>query len=241
MQSDLVNRQQDEVLENNSQDISLLTDDDKTSSLRSFLFRASFVGCMDMYSDIDTVADYLDAHEGWFCRCARPMKVEPLGNNGYILVIGRFGSLGFQVEPKIAVVLEPPVDRVYQMRTIPIPDGNTLNYDVNYQASMKLEASDPQQDVRLKASFLKKRIALPRSNTKVFWSLNLAVNVRFPKFINKFSPSLVQSTGDRLIAQIVRQVSPRLTYKVQQDFHTRLGLPVPPKNSLKFEQISCFQ
>lgn len=235
MQPELVNRQLDEVLEDSQN--TPLSSEDKTSSLRSFLFQASFVGCMDMYSDIDTVADYLNAHEGWFCRCARPMKVEPLGNNGYILVIGRFGSLGFQVEPKMAVVLEPPVDRVYNMHTIPVPDLDTLNYDVNYQASMKLEASDPERDVRLKASFLKQRIPLPESSTKVNWTLNLAVNVKFPKFINKFSPSLVQSSGDRLIAQIVRQVSPRLTYKVQQDFHTRLDLPVPPKSSMTLEQV----
>ncbi|MFP4008109.1 MAG: DUF1997 domain-containing protein, partial [Spirulinaceae cyanobacterium] len=40
-----------------------------------------------------------------------------------------------------------------------------------------------------------------------------------------------------LLAQIVRQVSPRLTYKVQKDFHDRLGLPLPPKQSRLFEQV----
>lgn len=191
-----------------------------------------------MYSDVDTVADYLNAHEGWFCRCARPMKVEPLGNNGYILVIGRFNSLGYQVEPKIAVVLEPPVDRVYDMHTIPVSEGEPLGYEVNFQASMELTASDPECDERLKASFAKKRIALPATSTKVNWTLSLSVKVDFPKFISKFSPSLIESTGDRLLAQIVRQVSPRLTHKVQQDFHARLFLPVPPKSTIKFEQIN---
>ncbi|WP_425461531.1 DUF1997 domain-containing protein, partial [Hyella patelloides] len=39
----------------------------------------------------------------------------------------------------------------------------------------------------------------------------------------------MQNTGDRLLAQIVRQISPRLTYKVQQDFHSSKGLPIPAK------------
>jgi hypothetical protein len=37
----------------------------------------------------------------------------------------------------------------------------------------------------------------------------------------------VQSTGDRLLNQIVRQVSRRLTRKVQEDFHQSLGIELP--------------
>ncbi|MDY7014297.1 MAG: DUF1997 domain-containing protein, partial [Cyanobacteriota bacterium] len=65
--------------------------------------------------------------------------------------------------------------------------------------------------------------------------LQLKVTVNFPKFIYKLPPSLIQSTGDRLLAQIVRQISPRLTYKVQKDFHRSLDLPLPPKQSRTLE------
>ncbi|MBV8885364.1 MAG: DUF1997 domain-containing protein, partial [Chroococcidiopsidaceae cyanobacterium CP_BM_RX_35] len=37
--------------------------------------------------------------------------------------------------------------------------------------------------------------------------------------------SLIQNTGDRLLHQIVKQVSRRLTYKVQEDFHKSRNLP----------------
>jgi hypothetical protein len=66
--------------------------------------------------------------------------------------------------------------------------------------------------------------------TKVEWQLDLAVYVQFPKFIQRLPKSMVQSTGDRLLNQIVRQVSRRLTYKVQEDFHKSLGLPFPLKS-----------
>jgi hypothetical protein len=48
---------------------------------------------------------------------------------------------------------------------------------------------------------------------------------------------LIKSTGDRLLTEIVRQVSPRLTYKVQQDFHEQRGLPLPPKSGRYFQRI----
>ncbi|MBP0007255.1 DUF1997 domain-containing protein, partial [Roseofilum sp. Belize Diploria] len=44
-----------------------------------------------------TVAKYLDDHQGWFCRCAAPMKVRPISKNGYALIIGQFGAFGYNV------------------------------------------------------------------------------------------------------------------------------------------------
>ncbi|MEO1800897.1 MAG: DUF1997 domain-containing protein, partial [Cyanobacteria bacterium J06629_2] len=67
--------------------------------------------------------------------------------------------------------------------------------------------------------------------------LDLKVKVEFPQFISKLSASLIQATGDRLLAQIVRQVSPRLTYKVQQDFHQNYGLAMPPKSSRQLNKV----
>ncbi|MGB7275448.1 MAG: DUF1997 domain-containing protein, partial [Geitlerinemataceae cyanobacterium] len=72
---------------------------------RFFWFHSQFVGHMEMYADPQAVANYLDVHQGWFCRCATPMKVDPLGENGYALTIGKYGALGYAVEPKIGLEL----------------------------------------------------------------------------------------------------------------------------------------
>jgi hypothetical protein len=203
------------------------------------LFQAGFEGCMEMYGDAETVADYLNAHEGWFCHCARPMKVESLGDNGYILTVGRFGSFGYEVEPKIAVVLHPPQGRVYPMNTIPVPNYTPPGYEVNYQAAMELvEIPGTEASPSVQKAYRKHKGDLPQVITVVKWQMNLEVAVKFPRFIHKLPLSLIRATGDRVLTEIVRQVSPRLTNKVQQDFHTRLDLPIPPKDGRQLRKIS---
>jgi Protein of unknown function (DUF1997) len=202
-------------------------------------FQTHFSGCMEMYSDAQTVAEYLDAHEGWFCRCAEPMKTDSLGNNGYILVVGKYGAFGYSIEPKMAVVLEPPTDGIYQMHSIPLDEGDRLGYQVDYRASMKLnEIAIDLATPGIEKAFKNRKT--PDSITQVIWELHMDVMVRFPNVISKLPWSLVQTTGDRLLTQIVRQVSPHLTYKVQQDFHSRLGLPLPAKAGRKLEKIEGF-
>jgi hypothetical protein len=202
-------------------------------------FQTHFEGSMEMYSDGDTVAKFLQSHEGWFCRCAQPMKVEPYTENGYILTVGRFGALGFDVEPKIAVVLEPPQDGQYFMHTIPLPDPTFLGYEVDYQAVMTLgEISREEAGEGLEKVYRKQGInELPETITKVQWQLNMDVAVFFPKYIHKLPQALIRKTGDRLLAEIIRQVSPRLTLKVQQDFHEGMKLPLPPKSSRHFQRV----
>ena len=204
----------------------------------SFLFQGSFLGSMDLYSDRQTVADYLDTHEGWFCRCSKPMQVEPLGDNGYVLSVGQFGYFGYDVEPKIAVVLNPPQNGVYKMHTVPIPGYQAPGYEVTYKSQMELQELDLQTILGKKVKHIFKSYKSPSETMiRVSWTLDMSVTVEFPKFILKLPTSLIQSTGDRLLAQIVRQISPRLTYKVQQDFHTLLNLPIPPKSGRKFDKI----
>ncbi|MCU0535929.1 MAG: DUF1997 domain-containing protein [Hydrococcus sp. Prado102] len=203
-------------------------------------FQTHFEGYMEMYRDAQSVAQYLDAHEGWFCRCSQPMKVEPIGNNGYILTVGKFGAFGYEVEPKIAVVLQPPQEGVYLMNSIPVPNYQAPGYDVDYQASMELQeipVESAKSDVA--AVYKKHKISqLPAVITQVKWELHMDVAVQFPKFIRKLPACVIQRTGDRLLAQIVRQISPRLTQKVQQDFHSRFNLPNPPKNAISLQRIS---
>ncbi|MDB9312598.1 DUF1997 domain-containing protein [Spirulina sp. CS-785/01] len=198
----------------------------------SFTFETHFQGCMGMYSPPDTVAEYLDAHEGWFCRCAQPMTAEPLGENGYILTVGQFGAFGYEVEPKMAVKLDPPQNGVYEMYSVVIPDYTPPGYDVDYHASMTLAEMDPS-DVQWKAKPQVSPVV-----TQVTWQLHLGVTIQFPQFIYKLPNHILQKTGDRVLSQIVRQISPRLTYKVQKDFHDRMQLPLPPKKSRKLVSLN---
>lgn len=236
MQSKYIDRSPNTILEIPTSDSMELTCPNSLENKKTFAFEVAFTGRMDMYSDADTVAEYLNAHEGWFCRCAQPMKVESLGNNGYVLTVGKYGSFGYEVEPKMGVVLNPSVDRVYHMHTIPIPGYNAPGYNVDYQASMEL--NEVAVETPEASGLFSRKQTKPSVITQVTWTLNLTVEVEFPQFINKLSSTLIQSTGDRLVAQIVRQVSPRLTYKVQQDFHSSHGLVMPPKSSRQLNKVS---
>lgn len=196
------------------------------SSSEPTRFHSQFQDCMEMYAESKLVTDYLDAHQNWFSRCAQPMKVEPIGANGYALVIGRFGSFGYEIEPKIGLELLPPDNGVYRIQTIPVPNYVPPGYDVDFQASqtfVEVSTGEYFQSQEYDG------VQIPPTITRVEWALDLSVSVRFPKFIQKLPQSLIQSTGDRILRQVVRQVSRRLTHKVQEDFHTSLGLPMPRK------------
>lgn len=187
-------------------------------------FYGQFADYMEMYASAQTVADYLNTHRGWFCRCASPMKVEPIGENGYALTIGRFGSFGYEVEPKIGLELLPPDQGIYHIKTLPVPDYVAPGYEVEFKAVMELvESASSSQNLG--------------KITRVEWQLELAVYIQFPKFIQRLPKSMVQSTGDRLLNQIVRQVSRRLTSKVQEDFHNSLGLAFPPKSKKQSKKL----
>lgn len=187
------------------------------SAKGAFNFHNHFEGCMEMYAAPETVKAYLDAHQGWFRRCAKPMTAEPLGENSYALVIGRFGAFGYEVEPKMGVELLPQQGGTYRMHDIPIPNYTPPGYEVDYQASLQL-AEDSQSQTPSGVEML----------TRVEWELDLGVTIHFPKFIERLPRRVIQNTGDRLLTQIVRQVSKALTRKVQEDFHASHDLPTPP-------------
>ena len=181
-------------------------------------FHGQFADCMEMYACAATVAEYFNSHREWFYRCAVPMKVEPIGETGYALTIGRFGSFGYDVEPKVGLELLPPDEGIYQIKTIAVPDYVPPGYDVDFKAQMQLLEQPASSETEF---------------TLVEWHLDLSVDIHFPKFIQRLPKSVVQNTGDRLLNQIVRQVSRRLTHKVQEDFHKSYGLPFPQKSKEK--------
>lgn len=174
-------------------------------------FHGQFSNSMEMSAAAPVVAEYLDAHQGWFRRCAHPMTAEPLGDNGYALTIGRFGSFGYEVEPKIGLDLLPADNGIYCIKTIDIPGYVPPGYQVDFNASLQLVESGSGDHVL----------------TSVEWELDLKIQIQFPRFIQKLPKSLIQGTGDRLLNQIVRQASKCLTHKVQEDFHSTIGVSLP--------------
>lgn len=189
-------------------------------------FRGHFENSMEMYAESALVAQYLDNHSDWFRRCAQPMSAEPLGATGYTLTIGKFGSFGYEVEPKVGLDLLPQDEGVYRIRTLAVPGYQAAGYDVDFRASLELveREVDPKE---LPNGLNPGQIG--SAYTSVEWELDLKVTLHFPRFIQALPQSLIQSTGDRLLQQIVQQVSKRLTHKVQEDFHTTMGIPFAKK------------
>ena len=145
------------------------------------------------------------------------MQVAALDHQSYALTLGRFGNFGFEVEPTIALRLLPEDKQLYRIETVrTVPQSLVLrdHYDVDFQASMQLIDQD--------------------STTSVNWDLDLSVWIRLPKVITMLPEQLVQSSGDHLLRQIVRQISRRLTWKVQEDFHASHGLHCPPRRRAAF-------
>ncbi len=192
------------------------SDDLQTSNVIDF--EGYYIGNMEMLADVDTVSNYLDSHQSWFTRCAQPMDVKPIGHNGYAISLGRFGTLNFQVQPKIGLHLLPQNKGVYRIETIPVPGHEPEGYDVDFRAAMSL-AENRQQELPVEQA------------THVEWELNLQTKVHIPKFIQALPQSLVKASGDKLLNQIVRQISKRLTRKVQEDFHTMMNLPLPGRRN----------
>lgn len=197
------------------------------SSSEPTQFHSHFQDCMEMHAEVEQVTNYLDDHQNWFSHCAEPMKVEPIGANGYAIVVGKFGALGYELEPKIGLELLPQDNGIYRIRSIPVPDYVPSGYEVDFHASqsfVEVAANKYFQCQEEKSS------NQPKTITLVEWDLDLRVSINFPRFIQRLPQSLIQKTGDGLLHQIVRQVSRRLTNKVQEHFHTSLGLPIPKKS-----------
>lgn len=197
------------------------------SSSEPTQFHSHFQDCMEMHAEVEQVTNYLDDHQNWFSHCAEPMKVEPIGANGYAIVVGKFGALGYELEPKIGLELLPQDNGIYRIRSIPVPNYVPSGYEVDFHASQSFVEVAANKYFQCQEENSKNQ---PKTITLVEWDLDLRVSINFPRFIQRLPQSLIQKTGDGLLHQIVRQVSRRLTYKVQEHFHTSLGLPIPQKS-----------
>ncbi|MCP9849626.1 DUF1997 domain-containing protein [Cyanobium sp. Morenito 9A2] len=190
-------------------------------------YRSQFADLMEMRAPSEVVTTYLDRHEGWFRRCAAPMKVAPIGASGYALTLGRFGNFGFEVEPSIGLELLPQRAGVYRIVTVPLAAAEEAEltdlYDVEFNACLRLDDHIDSLDD-----------APPSPLTQVRWELDLSVWIKLPSLIGLLPEALVQSSGDHLLRQIVRQISRKLTWKVQEDFHASHALDCPPRRRAQF-------
>ncbi|HIK44655.1 MAG TPA: DUF1997 domain-containing protein [Leptolyngbyaceae cyanobacterium M65_K2018_010] len=130
------------------------------------------------------------------------------------LVVGHFSVLGYEVEPKVGLYLSPLAHQVYRIDTVPIPGYTPPGYDVDFQAVLHLLEGSQAGSTTAPL-------------TQVDWQLSLKVKIHKPRFLNALPHSLIKGSGDRLLNQVVRQVSKRLTRRVQEDFHTSCDLPLP--------------
>ena len=151
--------------------------------------------------------------------------MKSLDRQSYGLTLGRFGNFGFEIEPTISLRLLPQDQLIYRIETTDLAWGDsTLRnlYEVDFQARMELK---PWAEVEGMD---------PGLATAVSWDLDLSVWIRLPQVITVLPDGLVQSSGDHLLRQIVRQVSRRLTWKVQEDFHAQYSLKCPPRRRAAF-------
>ena len=188
-------------------------------------YTSSFADRMEMLAPTAVVADYLDRHEVWFERCAAPIQAKSLDRQSYGLTLGRFGNFGFEIEPTISLRLLPQDQLIYRIETTDLAwEDSTLRnlYEVDFQARMELKPWAEAEGMD------------PGLATAVSWNLDLSVWVRLPQVITVLPDGLVQSSGDHLLRQIVRQVSRRLTWKVQEDFHAQYSLKCPPRRRAAF-------
>jgi len=196
----------------------------KSNSELTNAFHNHYVGYMDLFGDQQTVMKYLDAHQGWFRRCAHPFKADPIGETGYAMGVGKVGAMGFEVDARVGLDLLPPdANSVYRITTIPIPEQVPQGYEVDFQAEMRLQEKSVDLSGELSEGMM----------TCIEWDLHLTVFLQFPQFIQRLSQDMLQKTGDSVLGFIVKRVSKSLTAKVQDDFHKTHNIKVPKQVKLR--------
>ncbi|GAB4218538.1 MAG: DUF1997 domain-containing protein [Synechococcales cyanobacterium] len=164
-------------------------------------------GQVDLETPVEDLADYLRHHQEWIHRCFKPLKVNPLGEGNYRLHFFRIGGLGFELEPHFAIsIWEEPLHQ-FRLDSLDLPEDEPLPYHVDCQATFRIEQL-PDTD---------------RPITRVFWGLVLKIDIELPGFLQVLSRSLVQKVGIKVVNQVTRSMSDRLTHNVCTDFYRSVG------------------
>jgi serine/threonine protein kinase len=187
------------------------------------MFTLHYEDHLDLYAKPQVVGEYIYNHRQWFPGCATPLKVSSIGKNGYDILVGKYGAFRFEVEVRIGLELLPAnADGIYKINSINLPNYTPPGYQVDFQGSFQLHEIVMSKSILDIFKFTRKK--LPDIFTRWEYQLDLEVGVKFPKFIRNLPESMIKKTGDRIIMQIVKEVSKRLCERVQNDFHHRLGI-----------------
>ncbi len=162
-------------------------------------------GRVDLQTDRFTLAHYLHHHAEWIERCFKPLKVFPLSPETYKLQFFRIGGLGFELEPCFGIKIWPEQNSVFRLSSIELPEEEGLPYSVDCLSYFRLEELDPEP--------------LQEPLTRVHWDLKLDIWMQLPGFLQALPYSLVYRVGARVVNQVTRSMSDRLTHNVCTDFY----------------------
>jgi len=164
-------------------------------------------GEVDLETSVEDLADYLRHHQSWIHRCFKPLTVQPLGGADYRLQFFRIGGLGFELEPHFAITIWEDPQHCFRLSSLDLPEDEPLPYRVDCQATFRIE----------------ERVQEPTAITRVYWGLILKVDIELPGFLQALSRPLVQKVGIKVVNQVTRSMSDRLTHNVCTDFYRSVG------------------
>jgi len=164
-------------------------------------------GEVDLETPVEDLAKYLRHHHQWIHRCFKPLTVQPLGGADYRLQFFRIGGLGFELEPHFAITIWEEPQHCFRLASLNLPEDQSLPYRVDCQATFRIE-----------------QLALdPTPIARVYWGLLLKIDIELPGFLQVLSRSLVQKVGIKVVNQVTRSMSDRLTHNVCTDFYRSVG------------------
>ncbi len=180
-----------------------------------------YTGYLELNSSAKVVDEYIKNHHYWFPRCADPLKVVAIGQNGYDILVGKYGALKFEIEVRLGLELLPPNSQgIYKINSINLPNYTPPGYGIDFKGSFKLTEIPLQKKNFLSMlGFNREQSVMTRWD----YQLDLQVKIKFPKFILRLPESVIKNTGDRIILQVVNEVSRRLSERVKNEFHLSLG------------------
>lgn len=181
-------------------------EDESPASPRSVRIQAGRQGQVDMQTKRESLAAYLQEHQKWIDRCFKPLKVFPLSDSTYKLQFFRIGGLGFELEPCFGVKIWSEKHYMFRLSSIELPSDADLPYTVDCQSYFQLEE-------------------LPESGmTRVNWDLELDIWMELPRFLAAFPYNLVYNVGAKVVRQVTRRMSDRLTHNVCTDYYRSVGM-----------------
>ncbi|MDX2273148.1 MAG: DUF1997 domain-containing protein [Cyanobacteriota bacterium] len=166
-------------------------------------------GQVDLDTDVQALAHYLNHHQSWIHHCFKPLQVEALSEDTYRLQFFRIGGMGFELEPCFGVKIWPEDQQVFRLSSIELPSDAELPYKVDCQSYFQLEALPDAGN------------SAPQ--TRVHWDLKLRIGMELPGFLLALPRKLVHKVGSRVVNQVTRSMSDRLTHNVCTDFYKSIN------------------